>query len=115
MGKTLVTINEAGSIQNVIMQGSTSQDVLNALLNSPSDEAGVVTNFLARTGLTLSFDTPQSSNVQRVSFDSVSNEIVFTFGDDSESRYPSTFKKFIAAMSAPSIGKLQWAYRRGEI
>lgn len=115
MKKTLVTINEAGKIQNVILAGSTSEDVIDALLGSSEDEISVVKRFIERTGLALFFDTPTSSNITRISFFPTFNEICFTFDNDSEARYPSTFEKFLDARNAPSAGQLQWAYRRGEI
>lgn len=76
------------------------------------DEQVEVLKFLLRTDTTISFPTPQSSNVEHVTFNAVQGEIGFVFDNGSVSTYPATFQEFIDAMSAPSIGKLQWKYRR---
>ena len=71
-------------------------------------------SFLKYIGASISVETPDSSNVQRIVFNSATNEVSFVFDNDSESTYPSTFEKFLEDIKAPSAGKQQWKYRRGQ-
>lgn len=112
MSKVLVTINDGNKERLVILPNTSTDDVLQSLVDSPSDESATVFNFLERTGSLVSFETPQSSNVVRVTFNAVTSEIGFVFEGESQSTYPATFADFVNAMNAPSIGKLQWKYRK---
>jgi hypothetical protein len=116
-----VTVADSNESQTISFIGSLGlKDIVQKLLSLASiqtsapapDENSVVFSFLRRTGSKISFETPQSSNVQRVTFDASEGKIGFVFDNDSESTYPAKFQEFVDAMSAPSVGKLQWAYRR---
>jgi hypothetical protein len=124
---TLLTDNEKEDfyIVNSVLTPKTARQILvnNAcsnLINS-NESAGfpnpkaVVESFLARKGLIVSFDTPDSSNIQSISYNPVSETITFHFDSGGSSSYASSFELFLDAMNAPSAGKLQHAYRRGEI
>lgn len=84
----------------------------NKTVNGAETEAEVVENFLNRTGTILSLDTPQSSNIDSVTFNALTKEIGFVFDNGSQSLYSCTFKEFLDNLRAPSFGKLQWTYRR---
>jgi hypothetical protein len=117
---TLLTDNEKEDfyIVNSVLTPKTARQILvkNAcgnLINS--NEKDVVELFLARKGRIVSFNTPNSSSIQSISYNSVEETITFHFDSGGSSSYVSSFELFLDAMKAPSAGKLQHAYRRGEI
>lgn len=115
MSKTLVTINDGKTERLVILPDTETNDVLQQLVNSPvQTENQVVKNFLKNLGASISIETPDSSNVERIVFNPVTSEVSFVFDNGSDSTYPSTFEKFLEDIQAPSAGKQQWKYRRGE-
>jgi hypothetical protein len=112
-----VEITDGTQKQTIALIGEvTAQDVVAKLLAlaTQPDETQTIINFLERTGATISIETPDSSNISRIQFNQVSGEIGFEFDTGSLSTYPADFKGFLEALTAPSAGKLQWAYRRGE-
>lgn len=116
MSKVRVTIDDGTDKIVAILPNSSTDEVLDLLSNEPSEtEKTVVENFLAQRGLTVSFETPDSSNVESIDYNAHAETITFNFQDGGESDYHSSFEKFLDAMNASSAGKLQWAYRRGQV
>lgn len=117
MSKLIANLNDGTKELVVVLQNISTDEGLKLLLQDPDAKAPVVENtvvqeFLTRTGLQLFVETPQSSNIKSMSFDAVAEEIVFTFDNDTQVRYPSSLSRFLSELGSPSFGKLQWAYRR---
>jgi hypothetical protein len=117
MSRVFVTLKDVGTGKErlVIMPNTDVDTVLNTLVEQPLTEAETVRRFLDRTGADVSIETPDSSNVRSISYNEASETIRFNFDGDSYSEYVSSFDKFLDALKAPSAGKLQWKYRRGEV
>jgi len=113
MSTTRVNLSDGSSEQTLLIRGAKVADVVRELTEQ-SAEVDVVESFLNYVGASVSVETPDSSNVQRIVYNFPLNEVSFVFDNDSESSYPSTFEKFLEDIKAPSAGKQQWKYRRGE-
>jgi len=112
-----VELNDGSQKQIISLVGEvTLQDVASRLLAlaTEPDETQAVINFLERTGATISIETPASSHISRIQFNQVSEEIGFEFDNGSLATYSADFGDFVEALDAPSAGKLEWAYRRGQ-
>lgn len=112
-----VDVTDGSQKQTISLIGQvTIQDVVSRLLalSSEPDETEAVISFLERTGATISIETPDSSHISRIQFNQVSNEIGFEFDNGSLTTYHAEFDAFLEALDAPSAGKLEWAYRRGQ-
>src|ERR1700752_2531757 len=107
MSTTKVNLNDGTTEQTVLIRGANVDDVVRELTEQTT-EANVVENFLRYIGASVSVDTPDSSNVQRIVYNIPMKEVNFVFDNDSESTYPSTFTKFLEDIKAPSAGKQQW-------
>jgi len=114
MNKTQITIKEAGAIHTIILPDTTTQQVIDALVADSPSELETIRTFLTRTGAILSVETPDSSNVSSIAYDEQSGTVRFNFDNDSYSEYVSSLEKFLEDIQAPSAGKQQWKYRRGE-
>lgn len=112
-----VQVTDGKQTQTIALIGDvTAQDVIQKLLALAVEpnEAEVVKSFLERTGATISIETPASSHISRIQFNQVSEEIGFEFDNGSLTTYRADFSDFVDALDAPSAGKLEWAYRRGQ-
>jgi hypothetical protein len=114
MSQTLVTLADGQTEKTVIFANLNTNEVFARLVVSQLSENDVVQKFVKSLGLSLSVETPDSSNVERIVFNPVTNEVSFVFDNGSDSTYPSTFEKFLEDIQAPSAGKQQWKYRRGD-
>lgn len=83
---------------------------------SPSQlktELDVVAQYLEKTGTIISIETPSSSWIERVEFDPTTRELVFV-SEESRQAFPACFSDFQAALTAESVGKLFWEFKRGQ-
>lgn len=120
MNKLKVIFDDGVTQQVVVLSGSstpTVDEAIDRLLNedsNPNDEISVVKSFLRQTGIKLVVETPESSWVDRVQFDEDIEMITFVPTYDGEAiSYDSSLELFLEDIKAPSIGKVQWQYRRG--
>jgi hypothetical protein len=117
MSKVTITISDNQSEQKFFLLNSNTASVVEALergLEPSKSEEEIVESFLNRVGIELAFDTPNSSWVERVSFNPITNEITFFPSSGGEVSFPANLSKFINVLKAPSIGKEYHAFRRGE-
>lgn len=116
MSKTLVTLNEAGSVQNFVLPNTTSQDVVNLLLSEPANENEIIAKFLNRTGVIVTVQTPASSWVDHVEFDQLNGTLTFVTSNESRTEsFSASFEDFLDVLAAPSIGKLYWEFKHGKL
>lgn len=112
MSKAVVNINDGDKELVVILPNTSTDEVLYILTETPDNETSVIEKFLIDNGLVLSHETPQSSNIQSVNYNAITQEIGFVFENDSEVKYRTTFDQFVEDLKTTSFGKLQWSYRR---
>lgn len=113
-----VEISDTNQTQTISLVGDvTIREVASRILSlavTEPTEAEVVTNFLKRTGLSLIIETPDSSWVEAVRFDADRETITFLAEDGAEIPYSTSFEDFLEDLEAPSFGRLQWKYKRGQ-
>jgi hypothetical protein len=114
MSQTLVTLDDGQTEKSVIFANLSTNEVFARLVAPQLNEQDTVETFVRNRGVSLSVETPDSSNVERIVFNPVTDEVSFVFDNGSDSTYPSTFENFLEDIQAPSAGKQQWKYRRGE-
>lgn len=109
MSKLIVTINERGTETRVIVPNTTTDEAIDRLGNT---EASSVQEFIERTGVILSVETPNSSWVDRISFNPASDELIFDTSDGAQISFNGTFADFQKALDADSAGKFYWRIKR---
>lgn len=114
MSKSRITVQEQSGNKTVVIVPNSLDEILDLLSNEPADnELATVLNFLDKTGTKLSFETPDSSWVERIEFNAGTSEINFVAADGAVIPHSTTLEKFVEDLKADSFGKLQWSYRRG--
>jgi len=116
MSKVRVTIDD-GLDKIVAILPNTNTDAVLDLLSDEANpsETEVIAKFLDRTGSVISIETPDSSWVERVEFNSAEGTLTFIAANDSRTEgFVASFSDFLDALQAPSAGKLYWAFKRGQ-
>jgi hypothetical protein len=120
MSKLKITLEDGKDRHVLVLSGTNTPTIFQAidtLLDEPNetqDETTVIKSFLNRTGASVSIETPESSHIAHILFNEVSQELTFEFDNGSLVSYPAAFSDFLEAVDAPSAGRLEWAYRRGQ-
>jgi hypothetical protein len=111
MSKVLVTITENGEDKLVVLPNTNTDEVIDRLGNSADD---VIQEFLEHTGVLLTVETPDSSWVERFSFNPVEKELTFETSDGAVITFKGTFNDLKTGLQFNSAGQFYWKLKREE-